>query len=168
VRVGAHLRRKGTDLAGVIQTARAVGADTLQVFLSSPRTWAGPRVVPAEAERFRFLWRESGLAPLVAHAPYLVNVASPNPAFLERSRGLMVETLHACEAFGVEVLVVHAGAGGAGEPAEALSRAAGSLREAVRRAGSIRVVVELIAGTSGAVASTIPDAARLLDAVRRP
>jgi deoxyribonuclease-4 len=61
-------------------------------------------------------------------------------------------------------MVLHAGAGGPTEPDAALERAATTLRIASDHAEDVRILVELMAGTSGAVASTIAEAARLLDA----
>jgi deoxyribonuclease IV len=168
VRIGAHVRRGGSDVDLALAAVAELGADTLQVFLSSPRGWAGPRVTPERIEAFATRWAPSGLGPLVVHAPYLANIASPNPVFLEKSRGLIEQTLVACEAYGVAMLVVHSGAGGPGEPGEALERAAETLRRVVATARSTRVVVELMAGTAGAVASTMAEAARLLAAVGLP
>jgi len=163
VRVGAHVRRAGSDAAAARTAAEELGADTVQVFLSNPRAWAGPVVTPERVEAFATTWAPSGLGPLVVHAPYLVNIASPNPGFLEKSRELLERTLEACEAYGVAILVVHAGAGGPGEPGDALDRAAATLGRAAAAAGSTRVAVELMAGTAGAVASTVPEAARLFE-----
>ena len=59
--------------------------------------------------------------------------------------------------------MVHAGAGGTGEPARSRRRAARSLLETVGAAERVRVLVELMAGTRGAVASTIAEAAALLE-----
>jgi deoxyribonuclease IV len=168
VRVGAHIRRGGTEVTAALTVAREMDADTLQVFLSSPRTWAGPRVTAERIDAFATQWAPSGLGPLVVHAPYVVNIASPNTAFLEKSRLLIEQTLDACEAYGAAMLVVHSGAGGPGEPGEALDRAAETLRRAVATARSTRVVVELMAGTAGAVASTVAEAAHLFAAVGLP
>jgi len=168
VRVGAHVRRAGSDAVAARAAAEELGADTVQVFLSNPRAWAGPRVTPERVEAFATTWAPSGLGPLVVHAPYLVNIASPNADFLERSRTLIERTLDACEAYGVAILVVHAGAGGPGEPREAIDRAAETLRRAVGAAGTTRIAVELMAATAGAVASTVPEAARLVEATGGP
>jgi deoxyribonuclease-4 len=62
--------------------------------------------------------------------------------------------------------VVHAGAGGPGEPAEAIERAAAVLSAVLAQTpGETRLLVELMAATAGAVASTVEEAARLFDAV---
>jgi len=164
VRIGAHVRRRSGGVAGLVDACRLRGADAAQVFVSNPRGWAGPNVAEEAAAAFREGWDASGLWPLVAHAPYLVNIASPNEEFLERSRSLAASTVRACDALGVDLLVVHAGAGGPTDPALGLERAAATLRAAVAEADDVVVCVELMAGTSGAVASTIPEAARLLDA----
>jgi deoxyribonuclease-4 len=164
VRVGAHVRRRSGGIAGAVEECRLRGADAAQIFVSNPRGWAGPRVTDEEAADFRESWVASKLGPLVAHAPYLVNIASPNREFVAKSRGLAGSTVRACDALGVDFLVLHAGAGGPTEPAAARERAATTLRIASDIAEHVRVLVELMAGTSGAVASTIAEAAALLEA----
>jgi deoxyribonuclease-4 len=163
VRVGAHLRTPG-GLRNAVESARAVGAEAVQLFISNARAWSGPRLDTAKA--FGADWRESGVGPLFVHAPYLVNIASPNPEFLAKSLELCRRSVAACGVLGAEGFVVHAGAGGPGEPAEALERAATILQAVlVETPDATRLLVELMAGTSGAVASTIAEARRLFDAV---
>jgi deoxyribonuclease-4 len=164
VRIGAHLRTR-REVGAVIETAHSYGADAAQLFISSPRAWAGPRVSEEEGEEFRTRWRESGLGPLFVHAPYLVNIASPNPEFVAKSAELLSRTIEGCEAIGADGFVVHAGSGGSGERAEAFERAAATLRQVLPLTENVRIVVELMAGTAGAVASTFPEAAELFASV---
>jgi deoxyribonuclease-4 len=163
--LGAHVRRRQTGIAGAIEEADARGADCLQIFISNPRAWAGPRYDDAESERFREALAASGLVPCVAHLSYVGNVASWDPATLLRTRELLIETVHASDALGVQVLVVHAGAGGPQDRGAALRTAAESFRLAVREARNVNVVVELMAGTRGAVASLPHEAEELFAAV---
>jgi deoxyribonuclease IV len=151
--LGAHVRRRQAGIAGAIEEATARGADCLQVFISNPRSWAGPRYDEVESARFRDALAASGLRPCVAHLSYVGNVASWDAATLLRTRELLVETVHACDALGVDLLVVHTGAGGPQDREAALRAAAESYRLAVREADTVRVLAELMAGTSGAVAS---------------
>ena len=164
MRVGAHVRRRSGGIDGAVDQCRLRGADAAQIFVSNPRGWAGPRVTEENAAAFRHSWSASGFGPLVAHAPYLVNIASPNRDFVAKSRALAGSTVRACDALGIDFLVLHAGAGGPTEPAAARDRAATTLRIASDTAEHVRVVVELMAGTAGAVASTIAEAAELLAA----
>ncbi|MFN2545010.1 MAG: deoxyribonuclease IV [Actinomycetota bacterium] len=163
---GAHVRTKGGILS-VFDLAKEEDADAVQLFASNPRQWRGPSVSDERATEFRSRWKEAGLGPLYFHAPYLVNIASPNPEFHGKSVELAKASMVAAEVLGAEGLVVHAGAGGPGEPEHALERAAGCLR-AVADASDAFLIVELMAGTMGSVATTIPEAARLFEAVDHP
>ncbi len=163
MRIGAHVRTPG-GLRTAVDAARGIGAEAVQLFISNPRAWAGPRLETAQA--FGSAWREGGIGPLFVHAPYLVNVASPNPEFLARSLELCVRSIRACGAIPADGFVVHAGAGGPGEPAEGLERASGILKAILGETpDSTHLLVELMAGTGGAVASTLPEAVRLFERV---
>jgi deoxyribonuclease-4 len=97
-----------------------------------------------------------------------VNIASPNREFLAKSRALAASTVRACDALGIDLFVVHAGSGGPSESTAALDRAALTLGIIASEAEHVRILVELMAGTSGAVASTVPEASRLLEAADAP
>jgi deoxyribonuclease IV len=164
VRIGAHVPTRGR-LMGAIDSASACGADAAQIWGSNPRSWAPPSIRRAEAEEFGRAWREAKLGPLVLHAPYMVNVASPNPGFRRRSVDLARATVGLAEAIGAHGVVIHAGsAGAATDPLVALDAAASSLVAIADSADTTSVFVELTAGGAGSVASTIPQFRKLLDA----
>lgn len=162
--IGAHVPTRG-GLTGAIDSAHACGADAAQIWGSNPRAWAPPSVPASVAEDFGAAWRETGLGPLFLHAPYMVNVASPNRDFRRRSVALARGTVALAELIGATGVVVHAGAAGATtERARAVGLAASSLRTIAEEAGASRVFVELTAGGAGSVASTFREFRELLDA----
>jgi deoxyribonuclease IV len=163
VRIGAHVSVAG-GLHRAAGNALAAGCESLQVFTSNARGWAPPPLDPAADERFRADLDQAGLGPLFVHAPYLVNFASASPVTRERSRDVVAATLAKAAAIGADGVVVHAGA------ALASGRAAGlaSTREALLPlAGTVAgpdLVLELTAGTRGALASRFEEMAELLAA----
>jgi len=160
-RIGAHVPTRGRA-ANAVDEAEARGAEAFQIFVSNPRAWATPRVSEEAAEEFRARRDAAGDPPAFAHASYLVNIASPNPEFWRRSVELATGEAALVTALGLDGLVVHAGAGGPGERPEAVARAA-TAATAIADAGA-PVLLELTAGGAGTVASTIPEAAELLEA----
>ncbi len=152
-------------LSSAIDAANACAAEAVQIFVSNPRGWAPPRISEAETAAFREAWAASGLGPLYAHSPYLVNIASPNPQFLLNSLEVARATVETCAQVGADGVVVHAGSGGPTEAREALARAAASLQAILATAHDTSLVVELTAGTTGSVAATFQEAARLFEAV---
>jgi deoxyribonuclease IV len=166
VRIGAHVSVAG-GLERAVGNARAVGCESLQVFVSNARGWAPPPVDPAADQRFRADLEGAGLGPLFVHAPYLVNFASVSPVTRERSGEVVAATLAKAAAIGAAGVVVHAGA------ALASGRAAGlaatreallPLADATAAMDGPDLVLELTAGTRGALASRFEEMAELLAA----
>ena len=150
---------------GAIEGARAVGADCAQIWGSNPRAWAPPDTPAAAARAFGEAWRSAGLGPLVLHCPYMVNVASPNAEFRRRSVRLAKATVALAEEIGAHGVVVHSGAAGASTPRpDALGTAADSFTRIADAASETLVLIELMAGTTGAVASTLLEARELFEA----
>jgi len=152
-------------LAMAVGNATAAGCESLQVFVSNARGWAPPPADPAGDERFRADLAEAGLGPLFVHAPYLVNFASASPVTRERSSESVAATLAKAASIGAAGVVVHAGA------ALASGRAAGlaATREALlpladtgAGPGAPDLVLELTAGTRGALAARFEEMAELL------
>lgn len=160
MRIGGHLPAR-SGLRSAIDAAETCGAQAVQLFVSNPRAWAPPRISEQAAREFREAWADSGLGPLYAHAPYVMNIASPNARFRQRTADLGRASVAACEAIGADGFVVHAGSGGEEEPERALGLAAATLRAICAEAERAAVVVELTAGTAGSVAATFTEAARL-------
>ena len=168
MRIGAHVSVAG-GLHRAVGNASDAGCESLQVFVSNARGWAPPPVDPAADERFRADLDEAGLGPLFIHAPYLVNFASASPVTRDRSSQAVAAALAKAAGIGAAGVVVHAGA------ALATGRSAGLAltREALLlladaiptpSAAGPDLVLELTAGSRGALAARFEEMAELLAA----
>ena len=83
-RIGVHLGTTG-GASNAVERAKEIGANTFQIFSSSPRMWRSPKVDPAQAERMRALRAKYDVGPLVIHTSYLVNVCSQTADIREKS-----------------------------------------------------------------------------------
>jgi deoxyribonuclease IV len=106
--IGAHLSSAG-GLHKAVDRAEAAGADSLQVFTQSPRTWRPTNHDPATFERFRERRAELELAGVLCHALYLCNFAAPNDEVYEKSVAALRNTVEVACAIGAEGVVVHVG-----------------------------------------------------------
>lgn len=136
-RIGRHLPTSG-GLGNTVQQARDLGCETVQIFVSNPQGWALPAErSPAELQAFAEGVREVGIYPVVAHAKYLINLASKNPEQRERSIDTLAGELALAGRTGADLMVVHSGShGGAGEE-EGMKLLAEGLIIARERAGEI-------------------------------
>ena len=73
----------GLDRA--VESAKEIGANTLQIFSSPPRNWKKPRAKDWEIQEFRNLVERYQISPVFIHAKYLVNLASKNEQIRQKS-----------------------------------------------------------------------------------
>ena len=112
--IGRHLSTSG-GFAKTLKAARELGCETVQIFVSNPQGWAVP-VPRRDTETFVEGTRELGISPVVAHAKYLINLASTDEELRNLSARALAHELVAGGALGVDFVVVHAGShGGDGE-----------------------------------------------------
>ena len=104
--IGRHLPTSG-GLGKTLRTAGELGCETVQIFVSNPQGWAVP-TPRTDAGAFAEGSRKLGLLT-VAHAKYLINLASPNDDLRARSVQALARELVAAGELGVELVVVHAG-----------------------------------------------------------
>jgi deoxyribonuclease IV len=158
VRIGAHLH-DGDPLA----EAQAMGANVVQFFLGDPQGWTAPTFPggrdPAEV---RAAFAAADVHGYV-HAPYVINVASPNNRIRIPSRKLLEQQLTAAAAIGAMGLIVHGGHVTADtEPEQGYD----SWRKAVERIERpLPMLIENTAGGDGAMARSFEAIARLWEVV---
>jgi deoxyribonuclease-4 len=102
--IGSHATVTGGLATGGLGYAAEVGAEVIQVFVSSPRGWAAAQGDAAEDARLR----ESGM-PVFVHATYLVNLGSGNPEVAGKSAEAVAYALRRGAEIGARGVVVHAG-----------------------------------------------------------
>jgi deoxyribonuclease IV len=108
VYIGAHLSSSG-GIHTAVDRAEAVGAESLQVFTQSPRTWRPTNHDPANFEKFRERRAEVGLHGVLCHAPYLCNLAAPDDAIYVKSVAAMRNTMEVAGGIGADAVVFHVG-----------------------------------------------------------
>ena len=180
LRIGIHTSIAG-DIAQSLEIAHGLGANALQIFSASPRMWnagsastastGGPgreRFSAVEMARFRARREELQLGPLVVHANYLINLASPDRVLRVRSIQAFHDELIRAVALGADYLVVHPGASRGGEQRKAAEAVAQSLQQAARgiKLGSLRILLENTAGQGSALGATFSELKFIMDLCR--
>ena len=82
--LGAHVSTQG-GVATAPARGAAIGATAIQLFTKTPNQWREPAVTAETRTAFRREVDRSGIASIVAHDSYLINLASPDPVLRARS-----------------------------------------------------------------------------------
>ena len=162
--LGAHVSIAG-GVSRALPRGSELDCDVLQIFVKNASQWRAKPLARDEIERFRTAHQESEIGSIVAHASYLINLATTDPDKLEKSRSAVIDELQRCDQLGVSGLVVHPGAHlGAGLDA-GLEKIATSLRSIFDAYPDLRarVLLENTAGQGTLVGFELDHLARIID-----
>jgi deoxyribonuclease-4 len=107
-RIGAHVPTTGGMAKRSIQYAQTIKAEAIQVFASSPRTWAMPPANPEADQAFIVKAQELDIETYV-HAPFLINLGSPTEATYKNSLASTQYSLKRGRDIGALGVVIHTG-----------------------------------------------------------
>jgi deoxyribonuclease IV len=168
-RIGIHTSTAGgVEMAA--ERAYRLGANTFQIFSSSPRQWQPYSLAPAQCDAMRGLREKYGIGPMAIHSSYLVNMASATPEFHRKSvkafRGELERALALC----AEYLVLHPGSFRGRSREEGLELVAQSIAEAAEglelEKSNLRVLIENTAGSEFSLGGSFDQVAHLLQYLR--
>ena len=108
MRLGLH-----TSIAGSLErsalSAAEVGANTFQIFSSSPRQWKASVPNPTSIQLLNRARERHDLYPLAIHDNYLINLASADEVTYRKSVEAFRGELERAIAIGAEYLIAHPG-----------------------------------------------------------
>lgn len=150
-----------------LDNAIEMGADVVQLFVQSPRTWRFPEHDPADLEAFRSKREEAGI-PALVHALYLVNLAAPDDAIYSKSVDTMRSTVDAACAIEADAVIFHVGSHlGAGFET-GLERVVPALEQVLDHCNERTwLLVENSAGAGGTIGRSIDELVAIVDALGR-
>ena len=168
-RIGVHLGTAG-GASNAVERAREIGANTFQIFSSSPRMWRAPKVDPAQAARMRELRAKLDVGPLVIHTSYLVNVCSQSDEVRQKSIDAFRGEIERALAWGAEYLVLHPGSWNGLTRDEGLKLAADSITRAIDglawQGTGFQILIENTAGAQYSLGGSFEQVAELVELLR--
>ena len=167
--LGSHVSVAG-GLAKGVARAEAVGCDCIQVFTKNNNQWRAKPLVEDDITAWNDALSASSVGRPIAHASYLINMASPKDELFQKSIDALVIELERANALTLEGLVVHPGAFTDSSESEGLDRIVDAASEALGRVepGSCRLLLENTAGQGSCLGHTFEQLAYMLDGIEQP
>jgi deoxyribonuclease-4 len=168
-RIGIHLGTGG-GVSTAVERAREIGANTFQIFSSSPRMWRAPKIPAEQQERMRELRAKYDVGPLVIHASYLINLCSKTESVRKNSMASFRGEVERALALGAEFLVLHPGSWNGLTREEGLTLAVEGITRAIDKlalAGSgFQILIENTAGAQFSLGGSFEQVAELVERLR--
>src|ERR1041385_2243979 len=168
-RIGIHTSTAGgVEMAA--ERAYRLGANTFQIFSSSPRQWKPYSLAASQCDAMRGLREKYGIGPVAIHSSYLVNLASATPEFHRKSVAAFQGELERALALCAEYLVLHPGSFRGRTREEGLELVARWIAEAAQglelARSNLKVLIENTAGSEFSLGGSFDQVAQLLEYLR--
>jgi deoxyribonuclease-4 len=160
--IGAHVSPAGGP-ANAIARGVEKGCDAIQIFNQNPRAWKPTVYSDEQVAEFREAMDKSRVDALLIHAVYLLNPASEEKEFRDKTLASLIASLRAGDALGAHAVVLHPGSAKGGKVGPAIKRAGKVIARALRESENCPLHLENTAGAGGTLGRSFEELAELID-----
>lgn len=161
-RIGGHVSTAG-GLVATIENAKRIEANCIQIFASSSRQWKITWPSKESAEAFKKAKKEARIDPVYLHAPYLINLASPESAHAALSAKTLLEYLKLSDFIGANGVIFHIGSGKDSLRDEAIAVVVRHLKEILKaHKGASELIIENAAGGGAKIGATLVEVGEIM------
>jgi len=165
--IGFHVSIKDS-LSSAFDGATELGCTTFQIFTRNPRGWKFRPLDEEEVSSFLERRRQTSFKFVVAHMPYLPNLATPVKALMRKSRSSLGEEVKRCDSLGIDYLVAHIGSHMGKGTMVGVRNVAEACDEALEEStGKTVLLLENMAGQKNCVGARFEELRLILDLVKK-
>jgi len=166
MKLGVHVSISGS-LDRSIERALELGCDTFQIFTRNPRQWAPRNLTHIEVEKFTSKLAQSEIAPVVAHMPYLPNIASPRKDVYKKSVNVLKTEMQRCGVLNIPYLVTHLGSHLGSGRRNGCKRVIDACNHCLSKADNdVVLLLENSAGTRNSIGRTFEDIQLIIEGIK--
>ena len=170
LRIGIHLSTSG-GVYKAAERAHEIGANTFQIFSSSPRMWRATKVKPEDAAKLKEACGKYDCDPVVIHVSYLVNVCSQSEEVRAKSITAFRGEVERALALGARYLVLHPGSWKGMTRDEGLALAAESIAKATEgidfSGTDFQILIENTAGAEFSLGGSFEQVGELVSRLKK-
>ena len=168
MKIGAHVSTAG-GLSKAVGRGVDIGCETIQIFGSSPQSWAFKPVPDKEIDAFREQSAQAGMGPAFLHAIYLINMGTADQAHLGKGIQSLVNYMTLAAEIGAGGVIFHPGSHkGAGYEA-IVDQAVESIKKVLADSPEgPYLCLENMAGMGQHIGAKFEELGRIIDAVDNP
>ncbi len=166
--IGSHVGyNKNSGLLGSVEEALSYDANTFMFYTGAPQNTIRFSIDKNLKEKGLSLMKEHGmiLDKVIVHAPYIINLANPDPEKHQFAISFLKQEVKRCEELGINKMVLHPGSHvGSGIDAGIESIIDG-LNEVMKDNHSVCILLETMAGKGSEVGSNFNEIKKIIDGV---
>ena len=168
MKIGAHVSTSGGISKAVVR-GQEIGCEAIQIFGSSPQTWAFKPVPGEQIELFKQGLADAGIGPVFLHAIYLINLGTPDKEKLKKGIDSLANYMKLAADLGATGVIFHPGSHGGRGYEAVLPQTVEAIKIVLDTAPEGPVLaVENMAGMGQHIGAKFEELGGILDAVDSP
>lgn len=143
------------------------GCECIQIYLTPSRRWDIKELTPERIIDFKNSKKKSSIKTIIAHIPFLVNLASPSKDIWKKSINRMKQEISYAELLSVDHLVLHPGNYCESNSKQGINRIIKALNQVCQEINNpnLRILLETMSGQGTALGSSFKEIKCILDGI---
>lgn len=167
VKIGSHVSMNGKKmLLGASEEALGYGSSTFMIYTGAPQNTRRKPIEELNIEAGLAHMAEHGLADIVVHAPYIINIGNTTkPETFELGVNFLRSEIDRTRALGAKQIVLHPGAHVGAGTDEGIAKIIEGLNEVLKQDEHVQIALETMAGKGTEIGRNFEEIARIIDGV---
>ncbi len=170
LKIGSHVSLKGDKMfLGSVEEALSYGASAFMVYTGAPQNTRRKALDTMRIDEAKTMWQAAGYAmeDIVVHAPYVMNLANPDPVKQQFAIDFLVNEIKRSEAMGAKEIVLHPGAHVKQGAEAGIERIVSGLNHVLEKTegSSVNIALETMAGKGTEIGRSFEELRAIIDGV---
>jgi len=173
IKIGSHVSMSGDEMyLGSVKEALSYKANAFMVYTGAPQNTLRKKVSDLKIEEAVQYMNENGLSfdHVVVHAPYIINLANPDPEKRSFAVTFLTEEVKRSHAMHARQIVLHPGSAVGKDREEAIKWIAEGIKKVITNTKNleVKIALETMAGKGNEIGKTFEELKEIMDLVGEP
>jgi len=170
IKIGSHVSMSGDKMfLQSVEEALSYEANAFMVYTGAPQNTIRKKIEDLNIEKAVERMQEKGLSfdDVIVHAPYIINLANPDPEKRGFAIDFLSEEVRRTHAMHAKQIVLHPGSAVGGDREQAVKWIAEGVNEVISRTKAlpVKIALETMAGKGNEVGKTFEELRAIIDLI---
>lgn len=167
LKIGSHVSMSGDEMfLGSVKEALSYNANSFMVYTGAPQNTIRKPLNQLKIAEAHELMKENNLSldNVVVHAPYIINLANPDPEKREFAVRFLTEEVKRTHAMGIKQIVMHPGSATGKDREQAIKWIAEGVNQIIANTSNmdVKMALETMAGKGNEIGKTFEEIAEII------
>ena len=168
--IGSHVGfNKSNQLLGSLDEALSYNANTFMIYTGAPQNTMRYEILDELTSKAYEKMKENNISldKIIVHAPYIINLANPDPLKHDFAINFLKQEVSRCEKLGIKNMVLHPGSHVGEGIDKGIELIVDGLNKVLEEDNSVCILLETMAGKGSEVGSSFEEIKRIIDGVNK-